>query len=253
MRATRVSTACYGCLFFALAAVGHLAAQPGGNNGARSWQKEDLLEAWKKVEELKMQTRMLEMEKFAATGRLAGTIAHEINNPMEAIKNSIHLLGRHVDHDGSELYELLNRETSRVARIVRQMLGLYRANDRPMAFDLNMVVEDTLTLFARQLERADIKVEKELGEIPPVVGSADQMRQVVSNLVVNARDSMSTGGRLRIRTRLTRSAETAQGLVRIVVAEPLTAYPLCPPFGNLSLLSLAKGHSWRPSTLNEIK
>src|SRR5205823_8327951 len=72
--------------------------------------------AWKKVEELKMQTRMLEMEKFAATGRLAGTIAHEINNPMEAIKNSIHLLGRHVDHDGSELYELLNRETSRVAR-----------------------------------------------------------------------------------------------------------------------------------------
>src|SRR5205823_1206899 len=72
--------------------------------------------AWKKVEELKMQTRMLEMEKFAATGRLAGTIAHEVNNPMEAIKNSIHLLGRHVDHDGSELYELLNRETSRVAR-----------------------------------------------------------------------------------------------------------------------------------------
>jgi len=135
--------------------------------------------AWKKVEELKMQTRMLEMEKFAATGRLAGTIAHEINNPMEAIKNSIHLLGRHVDPTGAQLYDLLNRETGRVARIVRQMLGLYRANDRPMAFDLNQVIDDTLVLFARQLERSGIEVIKQLGDIPRVVGSADQMRQVV--------------------------------------------------------------------------
>jgi signal transduction histidine kinase len=181
--------------------------------------------AWKKVEELKMQTRMLEMEKFAATGRLAGTIAHEINNPMEAIKNSIHLLGRHVDPNGAQLYDLLNRETGRVARIVRQMLGLYRANDRPMAFDLNQVIEDTLVLFARQLERAGVAVQKELGEIPLVVGSADQMRQVVSNLVVNARDSMASGGRMRVRTRLAKSADGTQGLVRILVADTGTGIP----------------------------
>jgi signal transduction histidine kinase len=174
--------------------------------------------AWKKVEELKMQTRMLEMEKFAATGRLAGTIAHEVNNPMEAIKNSIHLLSRHVDRSGSELYDLLRRETERVSRIVRQMLGLYRANDRPVAFELNAVVDDTLTLFSRQLEKSGIEVAKRLGTLPPVVGSADQMRQVISNLVVNAKDSMSAGGRLVIRSRYARSA-SGEGVVRLVIAD----------------------------------
>ena len=174
--------------------------------------------AWKKVEELKMQTRMLEMEKFAATGRLAGTIAHEVNNPMEAIKNSIHLLSRHVDNSGGELYELLRRETDRVSRIVRQMLGLYRANDRPVAFDLNAVVDDTLTLFARQLEKSGIEVHKRLGAIPPVVGSADQMRQVISNLVVNAKDSMGAGGKLIVRSRYSRAAD-GKGMVRLVIAD----------------------------------
>jgi nitrogen-specific signal transduction histidine kinase len=174
--------------------------------------------AWKKVEELKMQTRMLEMEKFAATGRLAGTIAHEVNNPMEAIKNSIHLLSRHVDRSGLELYDLLRRETDRVSRIVRQMLGLYRANDRPMAFDLNSVIDDTLTLFARQLEKSGIKAEKKLGALPHVVGSADQMRQVISNLVVNAKDSMSAGGRLAVRSGYRRTAD-GKGVVRVLVAD----------------------------------
>ena len=56
---------------------------------------------WKKLEQLQMERRMLEMEKFAATGRLAGTIAHEINNPMEAIKNAIFLLRNKVEPDAS--------------------------------------------------------------------------------------------------------------------------------------------------------
>jgi signal transduction histidine kinase len=182
--------------------------------------------AWKKVEELKMQTRMLEMEKFAATGRLAGTIAHEVNNPMEAIKNSIHLLSRHVETDGAPIYDILKKETDRVARVVRQMLGLYRANDRPIAFDVNQVIEDTVTLFARQIERSGITVKTELGKIPPVVGSSDQMRQVISNLVVNAKDSMSaSGGRLTLRTRHVRRTDRSHGSVRITVADTGTGIP----------------------------
>jgi signal transduction histidine kinase len=182
--------------------------------------------AWKKVEELKMQTRMLEMEKFAATGRLAGTIAHEVNNPMEAIKNSIHLLSRHVDPDGEPIYDILRKETDRVARVVRQMLGLYRANDRPVAFDVNLVIEDTLTLFARQIERSGIAVRAEFGKIPPVVGSSDQLRQVISNLVVNAKDSMSSGGgRLILRTRHIRRAAKSPGAVRITIADTGSGIP----------------------------
>lgn len=182
--------------------------------------------AWKKVEELKMQTRMLEMEKFAATGRLAGTIAHEVNNPMEAIKNAIHLLSRHVESEGAPIYDILRKETDRVARVVRQMLGLYRANDRPVAFDANQVIDDTLTLFARQIERAGITVSTQLGKIPPVVGSSDQMRQVISNLVVNAKDSMnSSGGRLIIRTHHIQRADRTHGSIRITIADTGVGIP----------------------------
>jgi signal transduction histidine kinase len=149
------------------------------------------LSALRKVEELRVQARMLEMEKFAATGRLAGTIAHEVNNPMEAIKNSIHLLQNRIKPGAEPVYEILKSETDRVARIVRQMLGLYRSSSQIGGFDLNRVIEDTLTLFGRQLERAGVKTELELGSLPPVVGSADQFRQILSNLVVNAKDAMS--------------------------------------------------------------
>ena len=122
------------------------------------------LSALRKVEELRVQARMLEMEKFAATGRLAGTIAHEVNNPMEAIKNSIHLLQNRVKPGAEPVYEILKSETDRVARIVRQMLGLYRSSSQVGGFDINRVVEDTITLFGRQLERSGVTTSLESGK-----------------------------------------------------------------------------------------
>src|SRR5713101_1419366 len=110
--------------------------------------------ALRKLDQLKMERRILEMEKFAATGRLAGTIAHEVNNPMEAIKNSIFLLEGAVAPEAQPVYEILKKETERVARIVRQMLGLYRRSEQVASLDLNAIVEDTFSLFTRQLERS---------------------------------------------------------------------------------------------------
>lgn len=174
---------------------------------------------WKKLEQLQLERRMLEMEKFAATGRLAGTIAHEINNPMEAIKNAIYLLKGKLDVNSEPIYDVLKNETDRVARIVRQMLGLYRNTGQVGSFDLNSVVEDTLTLFARPLSKAGVEVVKELGELPPMKGSADQFRQLLSNLVVNARDSMQDGGRLVLRTRYSPAKDGIHGSVIISVAD----------------------------------
>src|SRR5437868_6511178 len=132
------------------------------------------LTAWKKLEQLQLERRMLEVEKFAATGRLAGTIAHEINNPLEAIKNAIYLLPGKVKPSAEPVYDILKSETDRVTRIVRQMLGLYRNTDQVGPFDLNSVIEDTLTLFARQLSTAGITVDKRLAQLPPFKGSGDQ-------------------------------------------------------------------------------
>lgn len=174
---------------------------------------------WKRLEQLQLERRMLEMEKFAATGRLAGTIAHEINNPLEAIKNAIHLLGGKLEPNLQPVYDVLKNETERVNRIVRQMLGLYRNTANLGSFELNSVIEDTLTLFARPLSKLGIQVDKRLGNIPEVKGSADQFRQLLSNLVVNSRDSMPGGGKLVIRTRPLRSSDGLHGWVSLSVAD----------------------------------
>jgi signal transduction histidine kinase len=172
----------------------------------------------RRLEQLRMERRMLEMEKFAAAGRLAGTIAHEVNNPMEAIKNCIFLLTEQIKPEAGPIYEILKSETERVARIVRQMLGLYRNTEQVGNVDVNSVVEDTLVLFARQLDRAGVHIEREMGNLPPALGSADQIRQVLSNLVVNAKDSMSQGGMLRVRTHLIHQREFKE-MIRIVIAD----------------------------------
>jgi signal transduction histidine kinase len=177
------------------------------------------LSAWKKLEQLQLERRMLEVEKFAATGRLAGTIAHEINNPLEAIKNAIYLLPGKVKPKGEPVYAILQSEMERVTRIVRQMLGLYRNTEQVGPFDVNSVIEDTLTLFARQLSNANVRVDKRLGELPQLVGSADQFRQVFSNLVVNARDSMAKGGKLVIRTRHAHGVDGVHGTITVMIAD----------------------------------
>src|SRR5215472_9238719 len=102
------------------------------------------LTALRKVEQLKVERRMLEIEKFAATSRFAATIAHEVNNPMEAIKNAIYLLAGSMPDTASPVYNILKSETERVARIVRQMLGLYRNTEQVKPVDVNVIIEDTL-------------------------------------------------------------------------------------------------------------
>ena len=176
------------------------------------------LTAVRRLEQLKMERRMLEMEKFAAAGRLAGSIAHEVNNPMEAIKNCIFLLTDQIKPEAGPVYDILKAETERIARIVRQMLGLYRTSEQIGNLDVNTVIEDTLLLFARQLDRAGVRVERRMSDLPPALGSADQIRQVLSNLVVNAKDSMTEGGVLHLRTRLFRLGEVKE-MIRVVVAD----------------------------------
>jgi nitrogen-specific signal transduction histidine kinase len=180
---------------------------------------------WKKLEQLQMERRMLEMEKFAATGRLAGTIAHEINNPMEAIKNAIFLLKNKVEPDAQPVYDALKSETDRVTRIVRQMLGLYRNAGNLATFDLNVIAEDTLTLFSRPLAKDGITVDKRFKQLPPVKGSADQFRQLLSNLVVNAQDSMAGGGKLTIRTAHVKSSRGTYEEIGLIVADTGSGIP----------------------------
>jgi signal transduction histidine kinase len=177
------------------------------------------LTAVRKVEQLKVERRMLEIEKFAATGRLAATIAHEVNNPMEAIKNAIYLLAGSIPENVMPVYTILRSETERVARIVRQMLGLYRNTEQVKPVSVNVIIEDTLLLLNRQLQRANVEVISDLRPLPDAVIAADQIRQVLSNLVINAKDAMPNGGRLRIRSRPVIGKDDLHALVRILIGD----------------------------------
>jgi signal transduction histidine kinase len=183
------------------------------------------LTALRKVEQLKVERRMLEIEKFAATGRLAATIAHEVNNPMEAIKNAIYLLAGAIPDNAMPVYNILKSETERVARIVRQMLGLYRNTEQVKPVNVNTIIEDTLLLLNRQLQRANVEVISDLLPLPDAVIAADQIRQVLSNLVINARDAMPHGGKLRLRSRHIPGRDDLHGWVRILIGDTGTGIP----------------------------
>jgi PAS domain S-box-containing protein len=176
------------------------------------------LTALRRLEQLKLERRMLEIEKFAATGRLAATIAHEVNNPMEAIKNAIYLLAGSVPESAMPVYSILKSETERVARVVRQMLGLYRNNEQVKPINVNSIIEDTLLLLNRQLQRAGLQLRTDLRPLPDAVIASDQIRQVLSNLLINAKDAMPQGGRLYVRTRHI-CGQGERGWVRILVAD----------------------------------
>ncbi len=177
------------------------------------------LTALRRIEQLKAEQRMMEIEKFAASGRLAATIAHEVNNPMEAIKNAIYLFSEIAEPEHRPICDILASEAERVARIVRQMLGLYRSNERLKKVNINTLIEDTLLLLNRQLQSANVNTVTDLDEIPAAVIAADQWRQVFSNLVVNAKDAMPGGGILTVRTRYLRPTREDGGSITIIVAD----------------------------------
>ncbi|HEU5199855.1 MAG TPA: ATP-binding protein [Ktedonobacterales bacterium] len=168
------------------------------------------------LEEGRIRQQLFESEKLAATGRLTASIAHEINNPLEAIKNALYLLvaGSKPDDPQREFLELAQRETERVSRIIRQMLGVARPSVSMTPTDVNKVVQEVLALVEPQLRRRHILPRLELDETLPLIqASADQLKQVFLNLFLNARDAMPNGGELLLQTRI------AQRQDSVVLAE----------------------------------
>jgi signal transduction histidine kinase len=164
-----------------------------------------------KIRELERRTieqQLFESEKLAAVGRLAASVAHEINNPLEAITNALYLvLSRTPEDDPNRRFlEIANRETGRVSAIIRQMLGFYRSKAAKAPTDINLVIDETLALVERQLRQHRVTLRTELDRsVPPVPASADQIKQVLLNLFLNAQEAMpSSGGTLYVSTRLSR-------------------------------------------------
>jgi PAS domain S-box-containing protein len=153
-------------------------------------------------------------EKLAATGRLAASVAHEINNPLEAVMNLTYLL-RHdpsLSDGASQYLSLIDRELSSVAQLTRQTLRFYRDNNSPTAVNLAEEVRQVISLYQRHLDAKSLRVHCELSDTS-FRGFPGEVKQVISNLLTNAVDAAPVGSELRIRT------EQREGTSRLAVQD----------------------------------
>jgi PAS domain S-box-containing protein len=165
----------------------------------------------RELERRRLEQVLFDSEKLAATGRLAASIAHEINNPLEAVQNALYLLQRDAGDDPNRraYLDIAARETQRMSRILRQMLGFYRQAEAMGDLDLNSLVEEAGGLVVKRLREKAIHIENQLDPtVPHIRASADQLKQVLLNLLLNAADSMPHGGTITVSTQSGAGAET---------------------------------------------
>ena len=159
-------------------------------------------------------------EKLAVAGRLAASIAHEINNPLEAVTNLLFLMRSATSLESMQEYlALADHELQRVSEITRQTLRFYRQSSTVAPVELSTVLDSILKLYGRRLEANRIVVLREYEGDTQVMGVAGELRQVTANLVSNALDAMPTGGTLHIRIRPARHANRNVTGVRLLVAD----------------------------------
>ncbi len=155
----------------------------------------------KLVEESLQQSQiaLVQTEKLAAVGRLAASISHEINNPLEAVTNLLYLMNG--SNDVNEIYEYVNtaeRELRRVSIIANQTLRFYKQSSKPIPAFCYELIGETLSVYQSRLMNAGIEVQKRKRAEHPVQCFEGEIRQVLSNLIGNAIDSMPFGGRLLV-------------------------------------------------------
>jgi PAS domain S-box-containing protein len=172
------------------------------------------------TESKKMERALHLTEKLAAAGRLAATVAHEINNPLESVTNFIYLsridaglpanVRRYLDHADQEL--------ARVAHIARQTLGFYRDTARPAWIELSKIVDDLFTVYQRKLANKNIAFGKKVVPGLRVFGVEGELKQVLSNLIANAIDASPLNSRISVHARTTMAADGRQ-CVHLLVAD----------------------------------
>jgi PAS domain S-box-containing protein len=207
----------------------HVAAnEEGGSHEARHWevelatgkrtlevyarlisiegfdQKFILLIVEDNTERHKLQLQLVQSEKLAAIGQLAAGIAHEIRNPLNTIYNALFDLDEIVEKRTADIAEdiaISMEEIKRVQDIINNLLDFARETDKATGqADLNDVIQKTVRLVQHDLDTRGIQVETDLGDVPEVAMASNALKQILINLITNASQAMSHGGRLRITT-----------------------------------------------------
>ncbi len=153
------------------------------------------------TEQRKAEEALRRTEKLAATGRLAASIAHEINNPLEAVTNLLYLLGTHdaLDATARGFVSSAQSELARVSEITQQMLRFHRQSTFPGSISVTDVLTSVVSLYQSRLHTVGVTVTNRFRGDPEVFGYGGELRQVLANLIGNAIDAMPSGGQLLLR------------------------------------------------------
>lgn len=168
-------------------------------------------------EQTKLEALALQNERFAANGRLAASIAHEVNSPLQAIQNFLFLIDGSEATQRSHYLSLVNDEISRIGNMLRRLMDFQRSGDDTYQdADLHELIERILLLTSGRLAQQRIRIERHfLPSLPLVQIRPDLFTQIILNLILNAIDAMPRGGQLTITTALAEQATPTQVLVMI--------------------------------------
>lgn len=195
----------------------------------RNWRASDipLLEelaerTWLAVERARTERALLETEKLAAVGRLASSIAHEINNPLEAVTNLLYLVeSTNLPDDAARYLQQAQVQLSRVSQITIETLRFSKQNTGATLITLDVLVESVVSLHEARLKSAQVAIERRFRERKPLLCYPNEVRQVIANLIGNAIDSMIglDDARLCLRVRDSHHPRTGEAGVRLTVAD----------------------------------
>jgi signal transduction histidine kinase len=172
------------------------------------------------TERRRAEQALRDSEKLAAVGRLASSIAHEINNPLEAITNLLYLASHEEKwSSGKQYIEIAQQELARVAAIATQTLGFHRRSTRPAKASVADLLDSAATLLQRRAINAGVTVEKKYQTREEIVGNPGDLRQVFANLISNSLDASHNGDRILLRTRAAKDRNTGEAGVRITIAD----------------------------------
>jgi PAS domain S-box-containing protein len=156
------------------------------------------------TERVTLETQLAQADKLSSIGLLAAGVAHEINTPLAVIASYAQMLAKQLKGDArlGPVLDKITQQSFRAAEIANGLLNFSRTSTTEFrSTDLNQVIRDTLALLEHQFRTAQILVDLDLAdELPPIHGNPGKLQQVFLNLLLNAKDAMPGGGRLRVAT-----------------------------------------------------
>lgn len=172
------------------------------------------------VARIKAEDALINSEKLASVGRMAAVLAHEINNPLEAVTNVL-FLAQTTDGlpDAARQYlQLADAELKRIAHITRQTLGFYRESTAPMTFHIAVLLDSVLDLLqAKKISKRAV-IDRQCDEQLQITAFQGELRQVVSNLLMNSLDAIPEGGKITLRAAIRKGFPSTRR-VRITVSD----------------------------------